>query len=97
MTTDDSLESFMEHAKDIGECLHAYGVHSYTLQPELVNQNRIANTTAATADTAAEAEDTGVSTATQTTRIALRSRENSDTACRVRCQTNSCVSLQCCD
>ena len=95
MTTDDSLESFMEHAKDIGECLHAYGVHSYTLQPELVNQNRTANTTA----TAAEAEDTGVSTATQTTRIALRSRENlnSDTACRVRCQTNSCVSLQCCD
>ncbi|KAK3045002.1 hypothetical protein LTS18_014809, partial [Coniosporium uncinatum] len=35
-TRDDSLANFMVQAKQIGECLHAWGVHSYTLQPELV-------------------------------------------------------------
>lgn len=35
-TTDDSLANFMVKAKLINECLHAYGVHSSTLQPELV-------------------------------------------------------------
>jgi len=35
-TTDDSLANFMVRAKLINECLHAYGIHSSTLQPELV-------------------------------------------------------------
>ncbi|KAH8779263.1 putative metal ion resistance protein/transporter [Hyaloscypha sp. PMI_1271] len=35
-TTDDSLGNFMVRAKLINECLHAYGIHSSTLQPELV-------------------------------------------------------------
>lgn len=30
-----SLESFQQQAKTINECLHAYGVHSATIQPEL--------------------------------------------------------------
>ncbi|KAF2094308.1 cation diffusion facilitator family metal ion transporter [Rhizodiscina lignyota] len=34
VTEDDSLEGFIQRAKVIGECLHQYGVHSYTLQPE---------------------------------------------------------------
>jgi zinc transporter 1 len=35
-TTDDSLANWMVRAKLINECLHAYGIHSSTLQPELV-------------------------------------------------------------
>ncbi|PMD27263.1 cation diffusion facilitator family metal ion transporter-like protein [Hyaloscypha hepaticicola] len=35
-TTDDSLANWMVCAKLINECLHAYGIHSSTLQPELV-------------------------------------------------------------
>ncbi|KAF2729798.1 cation efflux system protein czcD, partial [Polyplosphaeria fusca] len=31
-----SLESFMQKAQTVSECLHAYGIHSATLQPELL-------------------------------------------------------------
>lgn len=33
--TDSSLTNFVTQAQRIGECLHAYGIHSVTLQPEL--------------------------------------------------------------
>src|SRR5215470_18659787 len=36
---DPSLELFQQQAKTISECLHAYGVHSVTLQPELVGKD----------------------------------------------------------
>ncbi|KFY67430.1 hypothetical protein V496_01621 [Pseudogymnoascus sp. VKM F-4515 (FW-2607)] len=36
LTSDDSLANFMKQAQLINECLHAYGIHSTTLQPELV-------------------------------------------------------------
>lgn len=35
-TTSNSLSDWMVQAKRINECLHAYGIHSSTLQPELV-------------------------------------------------------------
>jgi solute carrier family 30 (zinc transporter), member 1 len=34
-----SLEQFQNQAKTINECLHAYGVHSATIQPELASQS----------------------------------------------------------
>lgn len=37
VTQDRSLEGFMRQAQLIGECLHAYGIHSVTLQPELID------------------------------------------------------------
>jgi len=36
---DPSLELFQQRAKTINECLHAYGVHSVTLQPELAGED----------------------------------------------------------
>ncbi len=36
VTSKDSLASFMTQARLINECFHAYGIHSTTLQPELV-------------------------------------------------------------
>lgn len=35
VTSDDSLAKFIAQARLINECLHAYGIHSTTLQPEL--------------------------------------------------------------
>ncbi len=40
---DPDVRSFMAKAKVITECLHAYGVHSVTLQPELPRQRAIAD------------------------------------------------------
>ncbi|EEH08928.1 conserved hypothetical protein [Histoplasma capsulatum G186AR] len=37
VTSDTSLAGFMARAQCIGECLHAYGIHSITLQPELAS------------------------------------------------------------
>lgn len=36
VVSDPDIESFMAKAKIFTECLHAYGIHSATLQPELV-------------------------------------------------------------
>ena len=36
VVSDPDVASFMDKAKTIRECLHAYGIHSTTLQPELV-------------------------------------------------------------
>jgi len=38
VVSDPDMESFMKKAKVISECLHAYGIHSVTLQPELPAQ-----------------------------------------------------------
>lgn len=38
VVSDPNVESFMDKAKVITECLHAYGIHSATLQPELSKQ-----------------------------------------------------------
>ncbi|KAI1875101.1 uncharacterized protein JN550_002530 [Neoarthrinium moseri] len=35
VVSDDNVTNFMDSAKTIKECLHAYGIHSATLQPEL--------------------------------------------------------------
>jgi zinc transporter 1 len=35
VVSDPDIESFMRNAKTFRECLHAYGIHSATLQPEL--------------------------------------------------------------
>ncbi|KAF2868191.1 cation efflux protein [Massariosphaeria phaeospora] len=35
VVSEENLARFMEKAQTFGECLHAYGIHSVTLQPEL--------------------------------------------------------------
>jgi len=34
VVSDPNMNHFIDKAKTIGECLHAYGIHSTTLQPE---------------------------------------------------------------
>ncbi|KAL7267672.1 hypothetical protein RUND412_009731 [Rhizina undulata] len=41
VTSERSLEAFMRQAQLMGECLHAYGIHSVTLQPELAEQHHM--------------------------------------------------------
>ncbi|KDQ58284.1 hypothetical protein JAAARDRAFT_129391 [Jaapia argillacea MUCL 33604] len=36
-TSDDSLRHFMESARSITECLHHWGIHNVTIQPELMD------------------------------------------------------------
>ncbi|KAK0722187.1 cation efflux family-domain-containing protein [Lasiosphaeria miniovina] len=36
VVSDQNISNFMEKAKTVSECLHAYGIHSATLQPEFL-------------------------------------------------------------
>ncbi len=71
VTSDSSLEVFMLRAAAVGECLHAYGIHSFTLQPELSRQSDNQE-----GHLIVSAED-------QTARL----RTIGDSTCRVRCRT----------
>jgi solute carrier family 30 (zinc transporter), member 1 len=80
--SDPSMESFMEKAKIVTECLHAYGIHSATLQPEL-DAVRVQ-------DTASE-----VSRIIQGEEESIRRRAADAKACQISCG-NLCEELTCC-
>ncbi|RVD85295.1 uncharacterized protein DFL_003621 [Arthrobotrys flagrans] len=75
------LENFVELAKVLNECLHAYGIHSATLQPEL-------------ADEGSEGGDTASISSTQGLR---RRNTSSRPICRITCGTTTCEALTCCN
>ncbi|CAK7228132.1 hypothetical protein SBRCBS47491_006800 [Sporothrix bragantina] len=41
VVSDQTVSSFMEKARTVSQCLHAYGIHSATLQPELSYSSQI--------------------------------------------------------
>jgi zinc transporter 1 len=43
VVSDDSVENFMKTARVISECFHAYGIHSITLQPELLEVDEVSH------------------------------------------------------
>ncbi|KAJ6180382.1 hypothetical protein N7519_010843 [Penicillium mononematosum] len=43
VVSDDSVENFMKTARVINECFHAYGIHSITLQPELLEVDEVSH------------------------------------------------------
>lgn len=48
VVSEQSVSSFMEKAKTVSECLHAYGIHSATIQPELVAPSEPVSASAST-------------------------------------------------
>ncbi|QSS51341.1 metal ion resistance protein/transporter (Zrc1), cation efflux system protein czcD [Histoplasma capsulatum var. duboisii H88] len=84
VTSDTSLAGFMARAQCIGECLHAYGIHSITLQPELASSP---GTSASV--TGSLEEDTAVARG-----VCMRRRRRGST-CKIVCK-NGCEALTCC-
>ncbi|KAF5852740.1 hypothetical protein GGP41_008158 [Bipolaris sorokiniana] len=83
--SDPDIASFMEKAKIFSECLHAYGIHSATLQPELASPaERLEDTPGAS-----EGVTLAMASATSTARP---SKEK----CRVPCGS-LCEELKCCN
>jgi len=85
VTSDTSLTKFMTQAQLIGECLHAYGIHSITLQPELA-AGSVESTTI---------ESTAPGEEPQAQGDGLRFRQRIRPTCRIACGT-SCNTLTCC-
>ena len=44
VVSDQTVSSFMEKARTVSQCLHAYGIHSATLQPELSYASQVSLT-----------------------------------------------------
>ncbi|KAJ2896278.1 hypothetical protein MKZ38_005708 [Zalerion maritima] len=100
---DGKLDAFMDHgAKTITECLHAYGIHSATIQPEL-----LPSVPSTDGDTEPAASDTNPITPVQSPTVTvtapsessnastLRRRAASAIICQVGCGA-SCEKLTCC-
>ncbi|TGJ80372.1 hypothetical protein E0Z10_g8391 [Xylaria hypoxylon] len=101
VVSNNEVTDFMDQAKTVKECLHAYGIHSATLQPELAspiptptqnssihgdgNSTRSRNT--------ARSVNGGDSTPTA---ASLRRRRTDGLGCQIVCG-NLCESLTCCN
>ncbi|KAI1267122.1 cation efflux protein [Xylariaceae sp. FL1019] len=96
------MTEFMEQARTVQECLHAYGIHSATLQPELANARQsplaINNQNENTAEaTETEGSNANVPANVRIEAVApLRRRRTDTSACRIACG-NLCENLTCCD
>lgn len=97
----------MTRAKTVGECLHAYGIHSATLQPELATPSVSSTTTAAPVDAnPKQVEDVTANLAAATTATtvdaapssgaSIRRRRPETAACQIVCG-NLCEGLTCCN
>ncbi|KAI0841358.1 cation efflux protein [Hypoxylon sp. FL0890] len=112
VVSNNEMADFMDRARTVGECLHAYGIHSTTLQPELAtpteelstigiennNGNDSRNNTDNTAADSAVA--TGGAASSSGASIRRRRFETVTSAAPAPCQIacgNLCESLTCCN
>ncbi|KAF1941382.1 cation efflux protein [Clathrospora elynae] len=81
VVSDPDIASFMKKARIISQCLHAYGIHSVTLQPELAVPTGL--------DGEGKEITSGVTSATTTARPSIEK-------CGLPCEI-SCEELKCCN
>ncbi|KAI3397775.1 hypothetical protein diail_10428 [Diaporthe ilicicola] len=91
VVSDQSMSNFIEKARTVNECLHAYGIHSSTLQPETA-EGEIVQDTASTSVDATAAASGSVSEGVGSS---LRRRRLDPAACQMIC-SNLCHNLMCC-
>ncbi|KAI0446995.1 cation efflux protein [Xylaria telfairii] len=100
VVSNNEMTDFMEQAKTVKECLHAYGIHSATVQPELAEPNRtITPSSSAHGDGGSRNDDAARGSASNGSRSAaasLRRRRVDGSGCQIVCG-NICESLTCCN
>ncbi|EIN11832.1 cation efflux protein [Punctularia strigosozonata HHB-11173 SS5] len=80
-TSNDSVTDFMASAKRINECLHHWGIHNTTIQPELVQPSASLTTEGVLEADRSTATARGLTTST----------------CQLRCPDVTCRNEVCCD
>jgi zinc transporter 1 len=92
VVSDQTVSEFMEKAKTVSECLHAYGIHSATIQPELVIPSPPSESeTLVTSSSTASA-----SSGTVRRRQPQREGASPIGACHLLCGKGICENLMCC-
>lgn len=100
------MSSFLEKARTVNECLHAYGIHSATLQPETVSttttQQQQGEALTATATATGNNSDhdhshnhSGPGSSSISSSSLRRRRLDGPAACQIIC-SNLCQNLMCC-
>lgn len=107
VVSNNEMTDFMDRARTISECLHAYGIHSATLQPELAS----ATTTAAATPTPSGGDNVAAATPANSidggnvsgnggggpSNASIRRRRvDASTACQIAC-SSVCENLTCCN
>ncbi|TPX07326.1 uncharacterized protein E0L32_010748 [Thyridium curvatum] len=87
---DQYISSFMDKARTVSECLHAYGIHSATLQPEVAVSSQIIAAASRDGENA-DSSATGVASIASS----LRRRRLESTECQILCGS-LCEDLMCC-
>ncbi|RWA10411.1 hypothetical protein EKO27_g4693 [Xylaria grammica] len=101
VVSNNEMTDFMDQAKTVKECLHAYGIHSATLQPELAtpiptparNSSIISDVNSIRSENTARSGNGGSSTPAA---ASLRRRRTDGSGCQIVCG-NLCESLTCCN
>lgn len=88
VVSDQSMESFLEKARTVNECLHAYGIHSATLQPETVAEVGGGGSGGSGSGSAPGNLSEGVGSS-------LRRRRLDPASCQILC-SSLCQNLMCC-
>jgi zinc transporter 1 len=89
VVSDQSVSEFMEKAKTVSECLHAYGIHSATIQPELA-------VTTPPSETEALVSSSTLDVSGVVRRRQLQRDGSSMGACHLPCGKGICENLVCC-
>ncbi|KAK8079368.1 cation diffusion facilitator family metal ion transporter [Apiospora hydei] len=84
---DTTVADFVERARTVNECLHAYGIHSTTLQPEIVPAAASPSTSTSTTTTLVSSPSSPAPT--------IKSGHGDKAACQIVCG-KLCEDLKCC-
>ncbi|EFX05457.1 cation efflux family protein [Grosmannia clavigera kw1407] len=96
VVSDQSISSFMDKAHTVTECLHAYGVHSVTLQPELSISSQTSAARAASEDSSTPITGDNSAGILQSFPVsAIRRRRLDHGNCQIPCGA-LCKNLACC-
>ncbi|KAI1189983.1 cation efflux protein [Nemania serpens] len=101
VVSNNEMADFMGQAKTVTECLHAYGIHSATLQPELaspavVHAEHFSITGDGSSSRSEGATGNGVEVGPVSAAASLRRRRTEGSGCQIACG-NICESLTCCN
>ncbi|KAI0106173.1 cation efflux protein [Nemania sp. FL0031] len=103
VVSNNEMTDFMDQAKTVKECLHAYGIHSATLQPELASPPLTRNPSAAGDGNSTRSENTARNVGTgsgagpgSAAASLRRRRADGSSGCQIVCG-NICESLTCCN
>ena len=96
VVSSESVFIFTETARHINECLHAYGIHSTTLQPELPIRSRLSGQDSNSGSPLLLGESVSGGQAGRTGRIRGEGAHNIRHDCQLVC-ARTCEGLMCCE